>query len=154
MLPESQLDRFMICLSMGYPAHSDAVEILKNNGAKSLDSIHGVVTLNEWKMLKKMAEECYVSDEIYDYIVRLTENTRQHPFVRLGASPRASLALLRMAKAMAVMKGRDYVVPEDIMDIYQDVLAHRIKLNTQARAQGIAVSDVLKQVFEGTNIHA
>ena len=153
MLPESQLDRFMICLSMGYPAHSDAVEILKNNGAKSLDSIHGVVTLNEWKMLKKMAEECYVSDEIYDYIVRLTENTRQHPFVRLGASPRASLALLRMAKAMAVMKGRDYVVPEDIMDIYQDVLAHRIKLNTQARAQGIAVSDVLKQVFEGTNIH-
>lgn len=154
MLPESQLDRFMICLSMGYPAHSDAVEILKNNGAKSLDSIHGVVTLNEWKMLKKMAEECYVSDEIYDYIVRLTENTRQHPFVRLGASPRASLALLRMAKAMAVMKGRDYVVPEDIMDIYQDVLAHRMKLNTQARAQGIAVSDVLKQVFEGTNIHA
>lgn len=154
MLPESQLDRFMICLSMGYPAHSDAVEILKNNGAKSLDSIHGVVTLNEWKMLKKMAEECYVSDEIYDYIVRLTENTRQHPFVRLGASPRASLALLRMAKAMAVMKGRDYAVPEDIMDIYQDVLAHRIKLNTQARAQGIAVSDVLKQVFEGTNIHA
>ncbi|MDD7349373.1 MAG: MoxR family ATPase [Clostridiales bacterium] len=154
MLPESQLDRFMICLSMGYPAHSDAVEILKNNGAKSLDSIHGVVTLNEWKMLKKMAEECYVSDEIYDYIVRLTENTRQHPFVRLGASPRASLALLRMAKAMAVMKGRDYAVPEDIMDIYQDVLAHRIKLNTQARGQGIAVSDVLKQVFEGTNIHA
>lgn len=154
MLPESQLDRFMICLSMGYPAHSDAVEILKNNGAKSLDSIHGVVTLNEWKMLKKMAEECYVSDEIYDYIVRLTENTRQHPFVRLGASPRASLALLRMAKAMAVMKGRDYAIPEDIMDIYQDVLAHRIKLNTQARAQGIAVSDVLKQVFEGTNIHA
>ena len=153
MLPESQLDRFMICLSMGYPAHSDAVEILKNNGAKSLDSIHGVVTLNEWKMLKKMAEECYVSDEIYDYIVRLTENTRQHPFVRLGASPRASLALLRMAKAMAVMKGRDYAVPEDIMDIYQDVLAHRIKLNTQARGQGIAVSDVLKQVFEGTNIH-
>lgn len=154
MLPESQLDRFMICLSMGYPAHSDAVEILKNNGAKSLDSIHGVVTLNEWKMLKKMAEGCYVSDEIYDYIVRLTENTRQHPFVRLGASPRASLALLRMAKAMAVMKGRDYAVPEDIMDIYQDVLAHRIKLNTQARGQGIAVSDVLKQVFEGTNIHA
>ena len=154
MLPESQLDRFMICLSMGYPAHSDAVEILKNNGAKSLDSIHGVVTLNEWKMLKKMAEECYVSDEIYDYIVRLTENTRQHPFVRLGASPRASLALLRMAKAMAVMKGRDYAVPEDIMDIYQDVLAHRIKLNTQALGQGIAVSDVLKQVFEGTNIHA
>ena len=74
--------------------------------------------------------------------------------MRLGASPRASLALLRMAKAMAVMKGRDYAVPEDIMDIYQDVLAHRIKLNTQARGQGIAVSDVLKQVFEGTNIHA
>ena len=129
MLPESQLDRFMICLSMGYPEHQDAVDILKN-----------------------MAEESYVSEEMYDYIVRLTENTRKHPMVRLGASPRASLALLRMAKAMAVMKGRDYVTPENVMDIYQEVLAHRIKLNMQAKAQGLEVSDILKQVFEGTKV--
>ena len=99
-----------------------------------------------------MAEESYVSEEMYDYIVRLTENTRKHPMVRLGASPRASLALLRMAKAMAVMKGRDYVTPEDVMDIYQEVLAHRIKPNMQAKAQGMAIYDILKQVFEGTKV--
>ena len=152
MLPESQLDRFMICLSMGYPEHQDAVDILKNNGAKSLSGIQAVVTLAEWKKLQNMAEESYVSEEMYDYIVRLTENTRKHPMVRLGASPRASLALLRMAKAMAVMKGRDYVTPENVMDIYQEVLAHRIKLNMQAKAQGLEVSDILKQVFEGTKV--
>ena len=152
MLPESQLDRFMICLSMGYPEHQDAVDILKNNGAKSLSGIQAVVTLEEWEKLQKMAEESYVSEEMYDYIVRLTENTRNHPMVRLGASPRASLALLRMAKAMAVMKGRDYVTPEDVMDIYQEVLAHRIKPNVQAKAQGLQISDILKQVFEGTKM--
>ena len=152
MLPESQLDRFMICLSMGYPEHQDAVDILKNNGAKSLSGIQAVVTLAEWKKLQNMAEESYVSEEMYDYIVRLTENTRKHPMVRLGASPRASLALLRMAKAMGVMKGRDYVTPENVMDIYQEVLAHRIKLNMQAKAQGLEVSDILKQVFEGTKV--
>ena len=152
MLPESQLDRFMICLSMGYPEHQDAVDILKNNGAKSLSGIQAVVTLAEWKKLQNMAEESYVSEEMYDYIVRLTENTRKHPMVRLGASPRASLALLRMAKAMAVMKGRDYVTLENVMDIYQEVLAHRIKLNMQAKAQGLEVSDILKQVFEGTKV--
>ena len=104
------------------------------------------------RKLQNMAEESYVSEEMYDYIVRLTENTRKHPMVRLGASPRASLALLRMAKAMAVMKGRDYVTPENVMDIYQEVLAHRIKLNMQAKAQGLEVSDILKQVFEGTKV--
>ena len=83
MLPESQLDRFMICLSMGYPEHQDAVDILKNNGAKSLSGIQAVVTLAEWKKLQNMAEESYVSEEMYDYIVRLTENTRKHPMVPL-----------------------------------------------------------------------
>ena len=125
---------------------------MKNNGAKSLSGIQAVVTLEEWEKLQNMAEESYVSEEMYDYIVRLTENTRKHPMVRLGASPRASLAILRMAKAMAVMKGRDYVTPEDVMDIYQEVLAHRIKPNMQAKAQGLEVSDILKQVFEGTKV--
>ena len=72
MLPESQLDRFMICLSMGYPEHRDAVDILKNNGAKSLSGIQAVITSEDWKKLQKMAEESYVSEEMYDYIVRLT----------------------------------------------------------------------------------
>ncbi len=110
MLPESQLDRFMVCLTMGYPAHEDAVDILKNDGSKPLSEVREILTEEEWTGLRERTEKCHVSDEMYDYIVRLTEATRENPYVILGASPRASIALLRMSRAMAVMQGRDYVV--------------------------------------------
>ncbi len=152
MLPESQLDRFMVCLSMGYPAHDNAVEILKNGGAKSLQEVHAIVTEDEWAKLRKCAEECFVSDELYDYVVRLTEATRENQYVLLGASPRASLALLRMAKAMAVMQGRDYVVPEDIKAVYYDVFGHRVKLGTKAKAEGMTSIEVLMQIFDGVTV--
>ncbi len=152
MLPESQLDRFMVCLSMGYPAHDNAVEILKNGGAKSLQEVHAIVTEDEWARLRKQAEECFVSDELYDYVVRLTEATRENRYVLLGASPRASLALLRMAKAMAVIQGRDYVVPEDIKAVYYDVFGHRVKLGTKAKAEGMTSIEVLMQIFDGVAV--
>lgn len=152
MLPESQLDRFMVCLSMGYPAHEDAVSILKNDGAKPLGEVREIVTVEEWKMLREKSENCYVSDELYDYVVRLTEATRESSYILLGASPRASIALTRMAKAMAVMNGRDYVVPEDIKEVYYDVFAHRVKLGTKAKAEGITVIEALMQVFDGVKI--
>ncbi|MCM1245251.1 MAG: MoxR family ATPase [Roseburia sp.] len=152
MLPESQLDRFMICLSMGYPAHEDAVSILKNNGAKPLGEVREILTVEEWAELCKKAEDCFVSDEMYDYVVRLTEATRENAYVLLGASPRASIALLRMAKAMAVMNGREYVVPEDVKAIYYDVLSHRVKLGTKAKAEGVTVTEALMQVFDGVKL--
>ena len=152
MLPESQLDRFMVCLSMGYPAHDNAVEILKNGGAKSLQEVRSIVTEKEWAELRKCAEECFVSDELYDYVVRLTEATRENRYVLLGASPRASLALLRMAKAMAVMRGREYVVPEDIKAVYYDVVGHRVKLATKAKAEGMSNIEVLMQIFDGVTV--
>lgn len=152
MLPESQLDRFMVCLSMGYPAHGDAVDILKNDGAKSLKELHEIVTAEEWAALKARAEDCFVSDELYDYVVRLTEATRENQYFLLGASPRASIALLRMARAMAVLEGRDYVVPEDIKAVYYDVFAHRVKLDTMAKAEGVTVTQALMQVFENEKI--
>ncbi len=152
MLPESQLDRFMVCLTMGYPAHEDAVDILKNNGAKSLQSVRAVVTREQWKELRQKAEDCFVSDELYDYMVRLTEATRESSYVLLGASPRASIALLRMAKAMAVMQGRDYVVPEDIQAVFTDVFGHRVKLGTKAKAEGMTVVQVLMQIFDGVSV--
>ncbi len=152
MLPESQLDRFMICLSMGYPAHEDAVSILKNDGAKPLTEIREMVSVEEWTELKRQTEECFVSDEMYDYVVELTEATRENQYILLGASPRASIALLRMAKAMAVMRGRAFVVPEDVQEVFYDVFAHRIKLGTKAKAEGITVIEVLMQVFDGVKV--
>lgn len=152
MLPESQLDRFMVCLSMGYPAHEDAVNILKNDGSKPLLDLREIMTVSEWQALKQRTENCYVSDEMYDYVVRLTEQTRENVYVLLGASPRASIALLRMAKAMAVMRGRDYVVPEDVRDVIYDVFGHRVKLGTKAKAEGMTVIEVLMQVFDGVKV--
>lgn len=152
LLPESQLDRFMVCLSMGYPAHDDAVEILKNDGAKSLAQTDAVLTKEDWTAYCERAEKCFVSDEIYDYLVRLTEATRQNPYVALGASPRASLALLRMSRAMAVMQGRDYVVPEDVQMVYHDVFGHRVKPGTAAKAEGIEISEILDRVFRGVKV--
>lgn len=152
MLPESQLDRFMVCLSMGYPAHDDAVSILKNDGAKPLESVEEIISLEEWAELKRRAEDCFVSDELYDYVVNLTEATRENRYVLLGASPRASIALIRMAKAMAVMNGREYVVPEDVKEVYYDVFAHRVKLDTKAKAEGLTVVEVLMQVFDGVKV--
>lgn len=152
MLPESQLDRFMVCLSMGYPAHDDAVSILKNDGARPLESVEEIISLEEWAELKRKAEDCFVSDELYDYVVNLTEATRESRYVLLGASPRASIALIRMAKAMAVMNRREYVVPEDVKEVYYDVFAHRVKLDTKAKAEGLTVVEVLMQVFDGVKV--
>lgn len=152
MLPESQLDRFMVCLSMGYPAHEDAVSILKNDGAKPLGEVREIISVEEWEELREKAENCFVSDEMYDYVVRLTEATRESPYVLLGASPRASIALIRMARAMAVMSGREYVIPEDVKEVYYDVLSHRVKLGTKAKAEGVTVTEALIQVFDGVKL--
>lgn len=152
MLPESQLDRFMICLSMGYPEHDDAVSILKNDGAKPLRDVREVMSADEWSVLRQKAESCFVSDVLYDYMVRLTEATRASKYLFLGASPRASIALMRMARAMAVLNGREYIIPEDIRDVYYDVFAHRVKLDTMAKAEGMTVIEVLMQVFENEKV--
>lgn len=152
MLPESQLDRFMVCLEMGYPEHEDAVEILKNNGAAGLCKARKVLTAKEWEEYRKRAETCFVSDDMYDYLVRLTEATRKNPYVSLGASPRASIALLRMSRAMAVMRGRDYVVPEDVQVLYQDVFGHRVRPGISAKAEGIEITEILGRIFHEVKV--
>lgn len=152
MLPESQLDRFMICLSMGYPDHEDAVSILKNDGAKPLGEVREIMTVEGWTELCEKAENCFVSDEMYDYVVRLTEATRENSYILLGASPRASIALIRMSRAMAVMNGREYVIPEDVKAVYYDVFSHRVKLGTKAKAEGVTVTEALMQVFDGVKL--
>lgn len=148
LLPESQLDRFMVCLSMGYPSHENAVEILKGNASKPLSHVKAVITREEFSDLQRQVNELYVQDTIYDYITTLVEKTRTSEYITLGASPRGSIALLRMAKAVAFMADRDYVSPEDVEYIFGDTLAHRIKLSTKAKAAGLDTKAVLKKIFD------
>lgn len=152
MLPESQLDRFMICISMGYPKHDAAVDILKENAKKPLSLIQEKITTEEFEGLRKKTNDMYVHDSIYEYIVTLIEGTRDNPLFSMGASPRGSIALLRMAKAMAVLDGRDYVTPEDVRDVFIDVLGHRVKLSTKARAEGKNISAALTELFNSVSV--
>lgn len=148
MLPESQLDRFMVCLSMGYPEHSDAVEILKGNASRPLESVEQIITLEELVRLRDMSNNMYVHDEIYEYIVNIVETTRKMGLFSMGASPRGTIAMLKMAKAMAVIEGRDFVTAEDVQRIVVDTLGHRVKLSARGKAQGINVEQALGMVLK------
>ncbi len=147
MLPESQLDRFMICLSMGYPSHADAVAILKGNADKPLTKVQEVISMDELIALRAMTNDLYVRDEIFEYIVNLVEATRTMEIFSMGASPRGTIALLRMAKAMAVIDGRDYVCAKDVQDVARDVLGHRVKLSARGKAQGITMQQAIGMVI-------
>lgn len=152
MLPESQLDRFLICLSVGYPSHEAAVDILKSSAGEGLNQVQTVISIERLAELKEQAQTLHVGDKLYDYLVRLTEATRQDPHVALGVSPRGGIAILKMAKAMALMRGGEYVIPEDVLSVIDDVWRHRIHLSAKARAEGMDVSDIIKDITE--RIHA
>jgi MoxR-like ATPase len=144
-LPESQLDRFMMRLSMGYPSRSAELEILDRHGGHSpLDELDPVADAGTVTKLIEMAREVHVAPTLRRYIVELTESTRDHPDLYLGASPRASLYLLKAARAAAASRGRDYVVPDDIQDLAVPVLGHRLLLSPEAQMRGAAVEDVLE----------
>lgn len=152
MLPESQLDRFMVRLSLGYPNHDAAMEILKENAKKPLTLIESVMSIERFMELRKKTNDMYVHDSMYEYIVTLVEETRTNPLFSMGASPRGSIALLRMAKAMAVLDDRDYVTPEDIHNVFGDVLGHRVKLSTKARAEGKNITTALDELFVSVKV--
>lgn len=145
LLPESQLDRFMICLTMGYPSHQAAIEILKGNEKRPLETIKKIISPELLIDLRKKTEEIYVSDEIYEYIVQLTEATRTDSLFSLGVSPRGSIALLKMSKAVAFMRGGTYVIPEDVVEIICDVWAHRVRLSIHAKSAGLLAKDAILQ---------
>ncbi|HEX2058772.1 MAG TPA: MoxR family ATPase [Actinomycetota bacterium] len=144
-LPESQLDRFMMRLSMGYPNRQSELEILETHGRRSLlDELEPVADANEVNNLIKLAREVHVAPSLRRYIVDLAEATRDHPDVYLGASPRASLYLLKASRALSASRGRDYVVPDDIKDLSVPVLAHRVLLAPEAQMRGSTAESVLE----------
>ena len=147
MLPESQLDRFLVCLSMGYPEHGDAVAMLKGEVWNRVDSLRQVISLDEFRNICQATEKVFVHDSVYEYMVSLVERTRSNPLFSMGASPRASIALLRMSRAMAVLSGRDYVTAQDVQNVLVDVLGHRVKLSARARAEGKTIYLCIQELF-------
>lgn len=148
LLPESQLDRFLICLTMGYPEHQAAVEILKESAGKGLELVQPVLTGARLLELREQVKSLHVSDAIHEYVVNLTEETRRDPRIALGVSPRGSIALLKMARAMALLRGGEYVIPEDVLAVIPEVWAHRIHLNAMARAEGTSVTSLIREITE------
>ena len=153
MLPESQLDRFMIKLTMGYPDMESEIEVLKGKQKKvHLDEINTVVTKEDILVMQDLVENIYIHEKIYEYIVTLISKTRNHPLIDLGVSPRGSVALTKLAKATAFLKNRDYVVPEDIQEIFKDVTIHRIILNTKARISNTSEEKILLDILNSVSV--
>ena len=148
MLPESQLDRFMISLSMGYPDHENLVELLRDRqNTNPLEKATAVITKEEVVMLQDQVQKVYMADSILNYIATLAEATRNHPMITLGLSPRGTLALCRMTKAAAFMEERDYVIPEDVKSMAPHVLSHRISQGSQSAASAAKfLHRILEQV--------
>ena len=150
LLPESQLDRFMICMSMGYPDVRSEIAIAKGrSSARSLSEVEKVISADELIALKEEVEEVFVHNNIYAYIVKLMSSTRENPYIELGVSPRGTIACTRMVKAWAFLQGRNFVTPEDVEDVFVDVAKHRIVLNTKARVSHVTPEAVLKEILTG-----
>ena len=148
-LPDSQMDRFMVRLSMGYPAPADEFDMVRRKqGGNPLDQVRQVLDLNGLAQLRDRTDRVYLSDPVLDYIIRLITATRTHPMIAQGASPRASLALAAMAKAAALVFGRDYVNPEDVSLVFGDVVPHRLILSPRAEATGgfDPAAEILRQI--------
>ena len=153
MLPAAQMDRFFLRLSMGYPTQEEEIAILAHLGDRT--PYEEVNTVTNPEMLRAVRDELakvVVSDAISSYIVSLVQKTRNHPQIKIGASPRASRTLYQGAKAWAAMQGRSYVIPEDIQTIFAPVMNHRITLTSDARLRKRMPEDILSEIIEGTNV--
>jgi MoxR-like ATPase len=148
-LPEAQLDRFTACVSLGYPDFKNEVEILFNqNDRHPFDDLKPVVSCNEIKALLDSVRSVRFDQAIAEYAVRVVEATRNDPRLRLGISPRGSLALYRTAQARARVEGRDHVLPEDVRALAIPVLAHRMMLDTKTKYGGIRAANVIQDALE------
>ena len=149
MLPESQLDRFQVCVVMGYPSHDDEITILKKQSLRGpLQSVRPVTNRQELLDMQAQVRQVVVSDPIYQYIVNLCAETRRHPGVELGLSPRGTLALASIARANAYVCGRKYVIPKDVSDMFPYIAVHRLRLSSEAKMNHWAANDILKQIVE------
>ena len=154
LLPESQLDRFMICVSMGYPTLEEEMKILRRSqgsvqaGERITDSVEPILDAASLLQLRKNAGEVFVHELIYRYIAELAQATRENEWVELGLSPRGTVALTAMAKARAYLKERAFVIPADVAEVFPDVASHRLILNMKAKVGHIRTDELIRQVIE------
>lgn len=147
-LPQSQIDRFMVSLSIGYPTLENQMKIIKaQRYSNPLEEIRAVTNAQNLLEVQNYLTSVRMTDGVLAYAIRLCEQTRIHPLVELGISPRGVSALVRMARAGAILRERNYVVPEDVQNVFVDVCAHRLALRPQARVEGVAAKQVLEEIM-------
>jgi MoxR-like ATPase len=152
-LPEAQLDRFLMRISLGYPEFMEEMAIIEQQEqAHPIESLQPVATPEEVISLQQAARAIYVDQLVRQYIVSLIEATRRHREVSLGASPRASLGLFRSARALALVRDRDYVIPDDIKQLAPSVIAHRLVLSPSARMRGVQSADVVTDLLSNVPV--
>lgn len=148
-LPEAQLDRFMMRIHLGYPSTTDEVDILdRQQKAHPIDTLDQVVDVAEITRMQQLVKAIMVDDLVKQYIVLLAQATREHEDVYLGASPRGSLALMRTAQALALLRGEDFVRPDDIKALAQPTLAHRVIVNPSARVKDVTPERIVAEVLD------
>ena len=152
-LPESQLDRFLMRVSVGYPSTEHELQILDTHGDHdALDDVGSVITAAEVQGLATAAKGVHVAPALKTYLVELANASRRHPHLALGMSPRATLALQRVARARAATAGRSYIVPDDLKALAEPVLAHRLLVTPEAQLQGISAADALTEVLRAVPV--
>ncbi|WP_233713728.1 AAA family ATPase [Lederbergia citri] len=152
-LPEAQLDRFLLKMKMGYPSEKEEVEVLtRSQKVPPIEELQPVITLVELRELQQQVKETYIEETLKQYIVELANRTRKHPNVYLGASPRASIALMKASQSLAFLSGRDYVIPDDIQYLMPFVFSHRMILKADAKYQGITTEQILEEIIEKTHV--
>ena len=152
-LPEAQLDRFALKLKIGYPTAEEEVAILAaRKGENPIDSVRAVINADELRRIRAEVCEVKVDEEIYRYIVTLASATRKHSAIALGASPRASVALMHLCRAYAYVKGRNYVIPDDVAALFRTAIAHRLMLRQEAKLKGLTAEAVLSEILRATPV--
>ena len=148
-LPESQLDRFMVCLSIGYPTLEHQMNIINAQRYQNpLQELQPATTAQNVIEVQNYLTSVQMTEDVLRYAILLCEATRNHPLVELGISPRGVSALVKMAKASAIIRGRNYVIPEDVQNVYTDVCAHRLVLRPQAQADGKDARMILQEIMD------
>ena len=152
-LPEAQLDRFLMRISLGYPTFSEELSVIEQQEqTHPIDELQAVASPGDVTGLQDAAKNVYVDSAVREYIVTLIDATRNHEDVSLGASPRASLGMFRAARGLAIMRDRDYVIPDDVKELAHAVLAHRLILSPSARMRGLQTAQVIDGLLESVAV--
>ena len=155
-LPEAQLDRFLFKIEVDYPTLEEELQIIESQHARKvenkLDLVSGIINAEQVARFQKLVQEIHIEPHLMQFIAKIVHNTRENPFLYLGASPRASLAILQASKAFAAMQGRDFVTPEDVKRSAVPVLQHRVIVTPEREMEGVNSKQVITQMLESIEI--